>query len=83
LEKEMRGYSYEFVKRIRALAKSPQAPEAVGLALTAIERGIPIMRIADRVGVSRMTVYDWFVGKYEPTPQNMRKLKAYITAKQS
>jgi transcriptional regulator with XRE-family HTH domain len=77
----MRGYSYEFVKKIRALAKSSQAPEAVQLASKAIERGIPIIRIADRVGVSRMTVYDWFTGKYEPTPQNLRKLKAYITGK--
>lgn len=79
----MRGYSYEFVKRIRALAKHPHAPEAVKLAHKAIERGIPIVKIADRVGVSRMTVYDWFTGKYEPTQVNLRKLKAYVTGKQS
>lgn len=79
----MRGYSYEFIKRIRALAKHPSASEAVRLGAKAIERGIPIVRIADKVGVSRMTVYDWFTGKYEPTQDNLRKLKAYITAKQS
>jgi len=77
----MRGYSYEFVKRIRALAKLPTAHESVRLGAKAIERGIPIVNIARKVGVSRMTVYDWFTGKYEPTQSNLRKLKAYINSK--
>lgn len=79
----MRGYSYEFVKRIRALAKKPTAHESVRLGVVAIERGIPIIKIAQKVGVSRMTVYDWFTGKYEPTQHNLRKLRAYVSGKPS
>ena len=79
----MRGYSYEFIKRIHALAKKPNAPVGVALGLTAIEREIPISRIAAKVGVSRMAIYDWFTGKYEPTQHNLRKLKACIASKQS
>lgn len=79
----MRGYSYEVVKRIRALAKHPHASETVKLAVVAIERNIPITKIAKRVGVSRMAVYDWFTAKYEPSPPNLHKLKAYITGKRS
>lgn len=79
----MRGYSYEFVKKVRALAKQPNASEVVGLGVIAIERGMSIIRIAEKVGVSRMTVYDWFTGKYEPTQKNLKKLKAYVTGKPS
>lgn len=79
----MRGYSYAYIMKIRALAKRSKAPQAVQIGAEAIERGIPIAKIAQRVGVSRVTVYDWFTGKYEPTPPNLRKLKAYVIGKQS
>jgi transcriptional regulator with XRE-family HTH domain len=74
----MRGYSYEFIKRIRALAKKSKAPQCARLGLLAIERGISITTIAKQVGVSRMAVYDWFTGKYEPTEGNLRKLEKCV-----
>lgn len=77
----MRGYSYEFIKRVRALAKHPRAPECVGLGLKAIEHEIPISYIAQTVGVSRMAVYDWFTGKYEPTADKLKKLKVCVSRK--
>ena len=77
----MRGYSYEFIKRIRALANKSSAPTCAQLGLLAIERGIAITTIAKKVGVSRMAVYDWFTGKYEPTPGNLRKLEKLLNGK--
>lgn len=77
----MRGYSYEFVKKVRAKAKSSLALPGVKLGLKAIERDIPISVIAKVVGVSRMAVYDWFMGKYEPNPQHMKKLTAVVNHK--
>lgn len=77
----MRGYSYEFIKRVRALAKHPHAPEGVRLGAKAIVREIPISYIAQTVGVSRMAVYDWFTGKYEPTEDKLKKLKACVLRK--
>ena len=76
----MRGYSYEFVKKIRALAKLP-APAGVELGVKAIERGIPISQIALKVGVSRMAVYDWFTGKYEPNATHLKKLTELLAHK--
>lgn len=78
----MRGYAYEFVKQVRAQAKSPQANEAVRLGMLAIEYGVAIKDIARDIGVSRMTVYDWFTGKYVPKADNLHKLKEYIASKQ-
>jgi len=77
----MRGYSYEFMKHVRALASKPDAPCGVKLGAKAIEREFSIISIANHVGVSRMTVYDWFTGKYIPTESNLKKLKAFITSK--
>lgn len=79
----MRGYSYEFVKRVRALAKKSGAPQGVRLGILAIEHGISISTIAKCVGVSRMTVYDWFTGKYEPTARNGKKLETCVQSKSS
>jgi transcriptional regulator with XRE-family HTH domain len=77
----MRGYSYEFVKRVRAKAKSPHALVGMKLGLRAIERGMSISYIANKVGVSRMAVYDWFTGKYEPNAGNLAKLTAIVDHK--
>jgi predicted transcriptional regulator len=77
----MRGYSYEFLNRVRALAKSSSAPKGSKLGLKAIERGISVSYIAKAVGVSRMAVYDWFTGRYEPSAAHMEKLVAVIKSK--
>lgn len=74
----MRGYSYEFIKKIRALAEESDAPYCAQLGLIAMERSISISTIAKKVGVSRMAVYDWITGKYEPSPGKLRKLEKLL-----
>jgi len=77
----MRGYSYEFVRRIRGLARYANAPVGVKLGVTAIDRGVPIMLIARELQVSRMAVYDWFTGKYTPNPERVKQLRALLNHK--
>jgi len=77
----MRGYSFEFVTKIRSLAKSKSAPIGVRLGLQAVESGVSIRTVADKLGVSRMTVYDWFTGKYQPSPKYLKKLTAAVSGK--
>jgi DNA-binding XRE family transcriptional regulator len=38
----------------------------VALGRAAIELGISVTDIATHLGVSRQTVYNWFVGSYDP-----------------
>lgn len=77
----MRGYSYEFIKRVVALATLPNAPIGVQLGAKAINKGIPVLLIAKTLGVSRMAVYDWFTGKYNPTPAMLKSLKQIVARK--
>ena len=77
----MHGYSYEFVKKVRALANVVPAPIGVKLGLKAVERGIPIRYIAETLGVSRMAVYSWFTGKYTPEHTKLQQLKQLLSGK--
>lgn len=77
----MRGYSYEFVLKVRTLAKGKNAPVGVQLGLKAVESGMPIKQIATKLGVSRMTVYDWFTGKYQPSAQHLKRLMTLVGSK--
>jgi DNA-binding XRE family transcriptional regulator len=41
----------------------------VKLGKKCIKLGIPVAEVAVRVGVSRQTVYNWFIGAYDPKPE--------------
>lgn len=41
----------------------------VKLGKKCIKLGIPVAEIAGKVGVSRQTVYNWFIGAYDPKPE--------------
>jgi hypothetical protein len=77
----MHGYSYEFAKKVRALALRKDAPIGVKLGLKAVERGIPVSHIASTLEVSRMAVYDWFTGKYTPEHTKLQQLKLVLSGK--
>jgi predicted DNA-binding transcriptional regulator AlpA len=77
----MHGYSYQFIQKVRTLAEENDAPVGVELGLEAITRNISIKYISSKVGVSRMAVYDWFTGKYEPNARHLKKLTAAINGK--
>ena len=70
-----RGYSYNFVKKVRA---ANQALPGVRLALRCIERDIPATQIAAQLGVSRQAVYSWFTGEFAPNSKNLRDIYALL-----
>lgn len=74
----MRGYSYEYIQRLKGLAKESRKGSAVKLGVVAVRNNISIANIADALGVSRMAVYDWFSGKYNPKPEQYEALKSYV-----
>ena len=60
---DYRGYS----KRIIDVnAKADTTNLGVLLGRYCISRDIPAMEIAAKVGVSKMTIYRWFTGEWEP-----------------
>ena len=53
----------------------------VSLGRAAIKKGISVVDIASSLGVSRQTVYNWFVGAYDPKAdqtKNIAKLLARL-----
>lgn len=62
-----KGYSRKFVD-----ANKQADPFHVGVCLgrVCIERDIPIQDVAEYLGVSRQTVYSWFLGLTQPHPAN-------------
>lgn len=53
----------------------------VALGRTAIKKGVSVVDISQYLGVSRQTVYNWFVGAYDPKAdqaKNIAKLLARL-----
>ena len=70
----MSGYSITLSKCIS------EAKRTVGCALgmVAVKKDISVAKIAEKLGVSRTCVYDWFTGQYEPSPENLKRLKKLL-----
>ena len=69
------GYSQYLV-----MANKSASKRLVGVALgrACIARGVSVADVAERFGVSRQTVYNWFEGKHDPKPYMLRDIHAYI-----
>lgn len=76
----MRGYSYNYIQRLQTLAKESPKGSAIKLGAIAVKRNISVVSISKYLGVSRMAVYDWFAGKYNPKPEQYELLKNYINS---
>lgn len=70
-----RGYSYQLVQKIRA---ADPAHIGVKLGCLCIEKNIPVAQVAKDLGVSRLTVYTWFEGKFYPKPRTVEKMKELL-----
>ena len=57
------GYS---AKTIQLNKQADSSRLGVALGKAAIKLGISVADIATTIGVSRQTIYNWFVGSYEP-----------------
>jgi DNA-binding XRE family transcriptional regulator len=67
----LRGYSYQLVK-----ANLAANPNLIGVQLGryCIEQDISVVYIAEKIGVSKMTIYHWFVGKSVPHKTRAEKI---------
>lgn len=72
-----KGYSRKFVTANR---KADPFHVGVCLGRVCIDRDIPIQDVAEYLGVSRQTIYSWFLGITQPHPAN-RKIMLELLAR--
>lgn len=71
------GYSL----RLRDLnRKAPKKLLGVQLGRSCIKHDIPASVVADQMGVSRQTVYNWFRGISNPGPNLTARVEQFISA---
>lgn len=73
----MLGYTVNFVNKVK---EADSRKVGVQLGLVAIDKNIPISSIAEGIGVSRMAVYDWFTGRFNPNENNIKALQEFLDA---
>lgn len=66
------GYSQQTARAI--LSADPRGSLGVALGQFCVRRDIPISVAAAGMGVSRMTVYNWALGKTEPSAERAEKI---------
>ena len=69
------GYSSILVERNK---KANRRHLGVALGRKCIALNIPVVEIARELGVSRMTVYNWFVGAHEPQAVYATAIAEYL-----
>ena len=69
------GYSQYTISANKSASK-----RLVGVALgrACIASGVSVADVAERFGVSRQTVYNWFEGRHDPRPELLRGIEAYV-----
>lgn len=75
----LRGYSFRLVKANQAAQAAD--PENIGVKLGryCITNDIPVSIIAAKLGVTRMTIYNWFTGVGMPNKDKVRKIEKLLT----
>lgn len=68
----MIGYSIQFQKRNRAANKKLFG---VQFGKHCIQHNISVMEVAQRLNVTRQTVYFWFTGATEPRKETAQKIR--------
>ena len=71
------GYSQQTIEANKSADK-----RLVGVMLgrVCIAGKVPVSTVAEKFGVSRQTIYNWFEGKHLPRPELLRPIDAFITA---
>ena len=69
------GYSAKLVALNRQADKSHLG---VRLGRACIRRDIPVVTVASALGVSRQTLYNWFIGRSSPQPMMVDLVARYL-----
>ena len=73
--------SQGYTLRIRDLnAKANQRKLGVRLGRLCIKHDVPVTVVAQRMGVTRATVYNWFCGTSVPQPSAVSLIETYIAS---
>lgn len=73
--------SQGYTLRIRDLnAKANQRKLGVRLGRLCIEHDVPVTVVAQRMGVTRATVYNWFCGTSVPQTDTASMIETYIAS---
>ena len=72
-----RGFDSLFIKRVET---AELAPAIRKLAMVCIKSGAPIAVVAAELGVSRVTLYNWMLGRTKPHPRSL-ELIPEVTAR--
>jgi transcriptional regulator with XRE-family HTH domain len=75
MPKGLRGYSTSFVAAVAHGCLSDLMFQFVHECLV---REIPVSAVAERLGVTRATVYSWFTGRSEPRVRHQEKIKQIL-----
>jgi AcrR family transcriptional regulator len=73
--KGLRGYSTSFVS---AITHGRLSDLMFQFANECLVREIPVSAVAERIGVTRATVYAWFTGRAEPRARHQEKIKQIL-----
>lgn len=68
------GYSMSLVY---ANKKADIENPGVALGHFCIDNNIPVLRVSEELGVSRMTVYNWFSGAFWPSEEHLSAIKRF------
>lgn len=60
--------------------RAPSTLLGVRLGRVCIKHDIPASRVADEMGVSRQTVYNWFRGTSQPNASLITRIERFISA---
>jgi len=74
------GYGYS-IRLIELNKKANQKLLGVRLGKLCIKQNIPVSEIANSLGVSRQTIYNWFIGFTAPQKTVAESVKNFINSK--
>jgi len=71
--------SYGYTRRLDSLNKQADGSLlGVKLGRVCIKQEVPAAQVASQLGVSRQTVYNWFMGLHEPNEELIPSIKKII-----
>lgn len=71
--------SYGYSRKLVSANKQASATlKGVRLGRFCIKHDIPVSEVAKALGVSRMTVYNWFSGVTSPTPELEERIAGWV-----
>lgn len=69
------GYSNQFVTEVQKKYKAKPTDPVNALCYLCVQQNVMLSSAAEKLGVSKQTVYNWFRGVYQPMPSTVKKIE--------